>query len=177
MLTNMYDVLRSPKSAFQRIVKEENLWKSLDVQVIVFFINGLVNKSGTDSPLWLSCVSALIASLVAVVICAISAGLTHGIARLMGGCGTWKKQFITLGYSVLPQLIFVPLQVIALWMDMTEAVTILAIIASVWCIVLGVRAISITQQISTIKAVVVLFAPSIIVGVIGAAIVLSTLGI
>ncbi len=169
MLTNIYDVLRSPKSAMARIAEEADLRKSLNVQAIIYFINALTNKydATTDEPLWMVLLTSVIAVPVALVIVYLMAGVTHGIAHLMGGQGTWKKQFITLGYSMLPQMLFIPLEVIFLMFGMETAVIISAVVASVWGIVVSVFAVSTVQKLSIGKSCVVLFAPTAIAFIIG----------
>lgn len=177
MLTNIYDVLMRPSRAFERIANEEDIWKSLNVQGLIFFINGLVNETNEEDPLWLVVISAVLSVPIVLGICFLAAGITQLFARFWGGQGTWKKQFITLGYSMLPQLIFVPLQAIALFMELYEAVIVLAVIASVWNFVLAVLAIAKTQQIGNIKAFVVLVAPSVIIGVLMAVVYISVMGL
>lgn len=179
MLTNIYDVIRSPKAAMARIADEADIWKSLNVQGIILFINTLVNKYGAteDEPLWLTVLMAVISIPVGLLIFFLVAGLTHGIARLMGGQGTWKKQFITLGYSMFPEILFIPIEVALLALGMETAVIIAATIAFVWSLVLGVFAVSATQKLAIGRSCFILFAPSIIIIIIGAIYIFSVLGL
>lgn len=176
MLTNTYDVLRSPSRALERIADEEDLWKSLNLQAIIFLTNGLTNEMNEEDPLWLILISAVLSVPIVLGICFFSAGITHGIARLMGGQGTWKKQFITLGYAMLPQLVFIPIQVIALLLGLEDIVIGAASVASIWSIVLCVLAVAKTQKIGICKSCVVLFAPFVIIGILGAVVYISVMG-
>ncbi len=178
MLTNIYDVLRSPRKAMARIADEADIWKSLNAQTIILFINTLVNKydATKDEPLWLTALAAVISIPIGLLVFYLLAGVTHGIARLMGGQGTWKKQFITLGYSIFPEIIFIPIEVILLALGMETAVVIVAAIACVWSLILGVYAICATQKLGIGKSCFILFAPSIIIIIIGIIYIFSVLG-
>ena len=178
MLTNIYDVLRSPRSALERINDESNIYKALNFQGIVLFINALTNRydATSDDPLWLTLLTAVIAVPVALAITYLVAGLTHGIARMMGGQGTWKKLFITLSYCMIPQMIFIPIEVVLLLFGMEIAVGIAALVATVWSIVLGVLAVIKTEKLSTVKSCIVLFAPTIIAFAVGMIFVFAVMG-
>lgn len=176
MLTNTYDVLRSPSRALERIADEEDLWKSLNLQAIIFLTNGLTNESNEEDPLWLILISAVLSVPIVLGICFLMAGVTQLMARLFRGQGTWKKQFITLGYAMLPQLIFIPIQVIALFLGLEIIVIAAAVIASVWSLVLSVLAVSKTQKLGIFKSCVVLFAPSVILGILCAGVYISVMG-
>ena len=178
MLTNIYDVLRSPKTALERINDEANIYKALNFQGIVLFINALTNRydATSDDPLWLTLLTAVIAVPVALAITYLVAGLTHGIARMMGGQGTWKKLFITLSYCMIPQMIFIPIEVVLLLFDMEIAVGIAALVATIWSIVLGVLAVVKTEKLSTVKSCIVLFAPTIIAFAVGMIFVFAVMG-
>ena len=178
MLTNIYDVLRSPRSALERINDESNIYKALNFQGIVLFINALTNRydATSDDPLWLTLLTAVIAVPVALAITYLVAGLTHGIARMMGGQGTWKKLFITLSYCMIPQMIFIPIEVVLLLFDMEIAVGIAALVVTVWSIVLGVLAVIKTEKLSTVKSCIVLFAPTIIAFAVGMIFVFAVMG-
>lgn len=179
MLTNIYDVLRSPKRAMARIADEADIWKSLNIQAIILFINALTNQydATEEKPLWIILLAVVFAVPIILVLVFIMAGVTHGIARLVGGQGTWKQLFITFGYTMLPQMLFIPFQVVFLVLGMETAVIITAVIASIWEIVLSVFAISQTEKIGVGKSCFVLFAPSIFVGIIGAIVVIAILGV
>lgn len=178
MLTNIYDVLRSPRSALERINDESNIYKALNFQGIVLFINALTNRydAMSEEPLWLTLLTAVIAVPVALAITYLVAGLTHGIARMMGGQGTWKKLFITLSYCMIPQMIFIPIEVVILLFDMEIAVGIAALVVTVWSIVLGVLAVIKTEKLSTVKSCIVLFAPTIIAFAVGMIFVFAVMG-
>lgn len=178
MLTNIYDVLRSPRSALERINDEANIYKALNFQGIVLFINALTNRydATSDDPLWLTLLTAVIAVPVALAITYLVAGLTHGIARIMGGQGTWKKLFITLSYCMIPQMIFIPIEVVLLLFGMETAVGIAALVATIWSIVLGVLAVVKTEKLSTVKSCIVLFAPTIIAFAVGMIFVFAVMG-
>ena len=178
MLTNIYDVLRSPKTALERINDEANIYKALNFQGIVLFINALTNKydAASEDPLWLTLLTAVIAVPVALAVTYLVAGLTHGIAHLMGGQGTWKKLFITLSYCMIPQMIFIPIEVVILLFDMEIAVGIAALVVTVWSIVLGVLAVIKTEKLSTVKSCIVLFAPTIIAFAVGMIFVFAVMG-
>ena len=178
MLTNIYDVLRSPRSALERINDEANICKALNFQGIVLFINALTNRydATSDDPLWLTLLTAVIAVPVALAITYLVAGLTHGIARMMGGQGTWKKLFITLSYCMIPQMIFIPIEVVLLLFGMETAVGIAALVATIWSIVLGVLAVVKTEKLSTVKSCIVLFAPTIIAFAVGMIFVFAVMG-
>ena len=176
MLTNTYDVLCSPSRAFARIADEEDIWKSLNLQAIIFLTNGLTNESNEEDPLWLILTSAVLSVPIVLGICFLAAGVTQLMARFFRGQGTWKKQFITLGYAMLPQLIFVPIQAVALFLGLEAVVIAAAVIASVWSLVLSVLAVSKTQKLGIFKSCVVLFAPSVILGILGAAFYISVMG-
>ena len=84
MLTNIYDVLRSPKTALERINEQADIYKALNLQGIVLFINALTNKydAASEDPLWLTLLTAVIAVPVVLAITYLVTGFTHGIARL-----------------------------------------------------------------------------------------------
>ena len=130
----------------------------------------------SDDPLWLTLLTAVIAVPVALAITYLVAGLTHGIARMMGGQGTWKKLFITLSYCMIPQMIFIPIEVVLLMFGMEIAVGIAALVATVWSIVLGVLAVIKTEKLSAVKSCVVLFAPTIIAFILGMIFVFAVVG-
>ena len=178
MLTNIYDVLRAPKTAMARIADEADIYKSLNVQGISIFINGLVNEYDpmSEDPLWLTILSAVIATPVALVVIYLMAGVTRGIAHLLGGQGTWKKDFITLGYGMLPQLLFIPFEVLFLAIGIETGVIIAGIIATVWSLVLSVLGVSKAEKLSIIKSCIVLFAPTVIAFVLGMIFVFAVIG-
>ena len=178
MLTNIYDVLRSPKTALERINEQADIYKALNLQGIVLFINALTNKydAASEDPLWLTLLTAVIAVPVVLAITYLVKGFTHGIARLMGGQGTWKKLFITLSYCMIPQMIFIPIEVLLLLFGIEMAVGIVALIATVWSIILGVFAVAKTEKLSAAKSCVVLFAPTIIAFVLGMIFVFAVIG-
>lgn len=176
MLTNIYDVLRAPSRAFERIAAEEDIYKALNVQGLIFFINGLVNETNEEDPLWLVVVSAVLSVPIVLGICFLAAGITHLFARFWGGQGTWKKQFIVLGYSMLPQLIFIPIQVIALFLELYDAVIAAAVGASVWSFVLSVIATAKAQNITNLRAFAVLIAPTVIAVAVVIAVYASVIG-
>lgn len=167
MLENIYDVLRRPQYAFVRIAEQENLWKAAMLQLCILIINVVVNKSGTD----LSIVKQVVYFVMAIPLTAffwcLSAAITHGIAHLLGGSGTWKKQLIALSYSMLPEIIFVPLQVAALQLGLVqEVIAILALVSCLWCLVLAVYAVKSVQKLSTARSALVVLMPSLVVLII-----------
>lgn len=167
MLENVYDVLRRPQSAFARIAAQENLWKAAMLQLCILIINVVVNKSGT----YVSIVEQVVYFVMAIPLTAffwcLSATIAHGVAHLLGGSGTWKKQLITLSYSMLPEIVFVPLQVAALQVGLVqEIIAILALISCLWCLVLAVYAVRSVQKLSIARSALVVLMPSLVVLII-----------
>lgn len=176
MLENIYDVLRSPQKAFIRIAEQENLKKAFLLQLGIMAINLLVDKNGTGLSLGQEAVYFIMAIPVMVFFWCLSAGLIHGVAHLMGGRGTWKKQLIVTSYSLVPEIVFVPLQIAVLWLGLAEEIiAILAIISCVWCLTLSVYAVKIVQKLGTVRSILTVFMPSVVVILLGVVVFFMTI--
>lgn len=175
MLTDIYNVLRSPQNAFARIADEGNLSKALIIQAVILFLSGLVSSIGSGAETTKMVTDALVTVGVSIFICFIMAGMSHGIAGFMNGEGTWKKQFIVFGYCMLPQLVIIPLQIIALCMGMAEMNAAVIFITSVWCLILNVFSIDAVQKIGLLKSCISLLVPYVAVSGITAGIAVRAL--
>lgn len=168
MLENIYDVLRSPRAAFVRIAEQENLKKAALLQICIMMINLLVDKNGTGISIGEQVLYLILGIPFIIFFWCLSAGIIHGIARLLGGCGTWKKQLIVISYSMVPEILFVPFQIMVLWLDgATEIIALLTATSCIWCLIFSVYAVKVVQKLSTIRAVLVVFMPSIVAVGIG----------
>lgn len=164
MLENIYDVLSSPQKAFARIAEQENVKKAFLLQLCIMMINLLVDKNGTGLSIGQEVVYFIMAIPVMTFFWCLSAGIIHGVAHLMGGRGTWKKQLVATSYSLIPEIVFVPFQIAVLWLGLAEEIiSILAIISCIWCLTLSVYAVKIVQKLGTVKSILTVFMPSIVV--------------
>lgn len=168
MLENIYDVLRRPQYAFARIAEQENLWEAAMLQLCILIINVVVNKNDTALSFIEQAVYFVMAIPLTAFFWCLSATIVHGVAHLWGGSGTWKKQLVTISYSMLPEIVFVPFQVVALWLGSgEEVIAMLAIVSCLWCLALTVSAVKIVQKLSTVKAILTVFMPSIVLLILG----------
>lgn len=162
MLENMYDVLRRPQKAFARIVAEEKLMPAVGIQLCILILNVLVNKNGTGTSWGKLAILILAAIPVAGFIWWLTAVITNWLAHRFGGTGTWKKQLIATGYTMLPDIAFIPIEVVMLWTGMPEPlIVITACISSIWSLILNAYAIKVVQNISMVKSILVIVLPTI----------------
>lgn len=162
-MNHIIGVLTRPAAAFERIASEGTLTVAIALQAVIYFLSGLVSAVGGGEPWATALTEALTSIVVSILICLVMAGLSHGIAGFMNGAGTWKKQFIAYGYCVIPQLVIIPIQLIALSLGMEDVNSGILFITSVWCLILNVFAIEAVQKIGALKACIALLVPYVAV--------------
>lgn len=168
MLENMYDVLRRPQKAFARIATEEKLMPAVGIQMCILILNFLVDKNGTGSSWGNVAIGIVVGIPMMAFFWWLTAFVTNWLSHRFGGTGTWKKQLIAIGYTMLPDIVFIPIEVAMLWLGMTEAfIAIVACISSIWSLILCVYAIKVVQNISIAKSVLVIVLPTIAVLIVG----------
>ncbi|SFL76806.1 Yip1 family protein [Pelosinus propionicus] len=169
----LYDVLFQPKIAMKMIAEQKNISQG----VIVFFLSLVI-------PLWALYfglqdvgMSAMVPFIIGFKIISsmlmwfMGAAVWHLIAEFLGGRGTGLGLFITLGFAQFPQILIVPLWVIAALLPASLKSIMMAAAALIifaWTFFLTITAIKEVYEFSTAKAMLVIIAPVLAILVVGA---------
>lgn len=160
----LYDVLFQPKIAMQMIAEQ----KKISQAVIVFFLSLVI-------PLWALYfgmqdvgMSAMVPFVIGFKIVSsmlmwfMGAAVWHLIAEFLGGRGTGLGLFTTLGFAQFPQVLIVPLWVIAALLPASLKSIMMAVAALTifgWSFFLTITAIKEVYEFSTAKAMLVMITP------------------
>lgn len=167
------DTLAEPVQAFRRMREQPAAYWGL----FVFALVALAELSVTDFETLASLEGDLpgfqfstqfmytltVASVVfgALAMLAYS-GIVHGVARLLGGSGSFAGFFTAINFALLPGLLHVPIHLLARAVASPALAAIAQFAVGVWCLVLYVLAAREAYQVSTGKAIGILLLASII---------------
>lgn len=180
-------VLVAPVSTLKKIAEAKPLGRALLVFVAVSLIGAIVSVHNpqtqellgqlmADLGVYLSTSFIIISSLVlALLFFLFSAGVMHFVARLFKGAGSFEGLLSAYAFSVFPQVIGAPLNVLAtLASPMGLALSgFLSFALSIWVLVLGVIALRESHGLTSGKAVGVYLLHLLIIVVISVAVIIG----
>jgi len=129
----------------------------------------------TTSLLTFGICSVILTPIFAILGLVISSGIYHLISKLFGGSGAWSDLVFCLGAVIAPGSIITGVLMIpyvlfsnfpAIWWLVAIFIGILSLIVSIYVIVLNVNAIRGAERIGTWQAILTIFLPIIIIGVL-----------
>ncbi len=178
--TDLAGVLMTPSAALRDIGQRGAVAPALALVMLVVLLNTAVQAAmlvlelspttapalfGTGVALSLQLMGLLVNLILAPVLWVVSAGILWGLAKLLGGEGTFKSVLAPIGFAYLPQLLTIPVLagselagVVGGGLQLlTLLVTIPVVIgALVWSLVLMVIAIRENMALTTGRATGVL---------------------
>lgn len=161
-LETIYDVMFKPKDAFQRFAQTPQVKEACLVVLITTILSAVAISAGTMQ------IGEYRGGLIAVQLIGnfitlfVTVAIWHLIAELMSGQGQVKSLLTVVGFSCFPQLLLVPIYLIAsfLAVDMANMLILIASFAVlIWIMYLIFNGIKIVYQVSGSKAFLVIIMP------------------
>ena len=161
-LETIYDVMFKPKDAFQRFAQTPQVKEACLVVLITTILSAVAISAGTMQ------IGEHRGGLIAVQLIGnfitlfVTVAIWHLIAELMSGQGQVKSLLTVVGFSCFPQLLLVPIYLIAsfLAVDMANMLILIASFAVlIWIMYLIFNGIKIVYQVSGSKAFLVIIMP------------------
>lgn len=164
----LYDVLFQPQVAMQAIAQKRNIGQAIVVFLISILIPIWAMYFGLQTTGMATMIHFLIGFKVfgSVLMWILGTAIWHLIAEFFGGKGTALGLFSTLGFSYFPQVLLVPLWILAALMPASVSTIIMALSAigivfwSLFLMIIGMKEV---YQFSTTKAVLVMVTPILMV--------------
>lgn len=168
---NLYDVLFQPKVGMKNMAEGKNVGQAMSV----FFCSMLI-------PIWalsfgfkiaglsmMIHVMMMLKVLASLIIWVMGAAVWQLVAEFFGGRGTAVGLFVTLGFAHIPRIFIVPLWALITVMPASSKTVLLSVSVLVlvfWSCYLDVVAIREVHQLSTVKSVLVLITPMLVIGLL-----------
>jgi len=178
---DLINALTQPKELFARLRESPSVLMGIVIPVVAQAVSGATGGGPVSAPLQANAIRLgpmgwLVDALAMVALLLVGALIIHGVARMLGGDGSYAGALSALGFASTPILLYAPFLVVSVVTGWFVLAALAQFVLNLWSLILDVIAVRTVYRFSTARAVGALLLGFIGIGVVGGIAMIIVLG-